>query len=607
MEITSANYLTLTQGKSIRSAESSTSSPATALTSQTPATQVTLSETARSTSAAEEKAINESLSVYQGNYRNLAVTDADKSARIDAILNRLSENEQTALIDNNTMLLDEDFILLAEELNDDELRQFVAVSSALQTTPLVETGSQGLLYSGTAEVENLINTLSNMDADTRSRVLDKAEGYAEQVAKRPPSPLTYDAQSIGNVLSNGATANDLFNLNRAISGSEDVNAMLDQLEQFDGHQQTQLMGLLRRDNTLGTQMMDQLEGRDPAAQSAILDFMSELDTSRTFQMKYDATGATRAVLDFDNNGTEVIAGMMEDTASLLENYRFDDEQLEQMGNQLQNLERSDQRAYLAITKTGLETLLGDVTSQGKQIDMSQHEDALATIDDLRNNAQARDLVFRSRMGEESIVNGTRYYEQKSLGEARHDVEAVVRLLTTDVWLNNQLDDSSAHDAQSNRLTSLLTDMDADQRDQLVQDLNRLGQDVHPMTELSDAALKDTYGAFFNRTTSIANVDDLSALAEAEEKTQPALRESFWQATEIAGERVDDVLKILDENGPEIRDQLILTLAEQASLTESGQKTRDDVDGELRKLINYFKEDYSSDEKLRFLDQAFGTP
>lgn len=603
MDITSTNYLSQPQTTSSRSSESSKTNPATVLTSNT---SVTISDGSRTASAAEETAINESIKIYKGSFRSGAVLDPEKNARIDAILSRLSENEQAALIDNTTMLLDDKFIQLAEELNDDELRQFVAISSALQTIPLVESPNNGLAYSGTKEVSRLVENLTQLDSETRSRVLDKAEGYAEKVVKRPPSPLTYDAQSIGNYLSDGATAKDLFNLNNAIAGSDDVNGMLDQLEQFDEHQQTQLLGLLRRDITLGTQMMEQLEGRDPAAQNAILDFMSELDTTRKYHMKYDATGATRSVLDFDNNGYEVVVGMMEDMTSLLENYRFDDKQLAQMGNQLQQMDRSDQRTYLAITQTGFETLLGDVTSQGKQVDLSQHEEAFETIDDLRNNAQARDLVFRSRMGEESIVDGTRYYEQKSLGEANHDVEAMVRFLATDAWLNNRIEDSSAHQVQTERLTSLLIDMGAEQRDQLVQDLNRLGQDVHPMTELSDAALKETYDAFFDRTTTIANVDDLSALAEAEEKTQPALRESFWQATELAGERVDDVLKILDENGPDIREQLILTLADQAALTESGQKTRDEVDQELRKLISYFKEDYSSDDKLRYLDRAFAT-
>ncbi len=611
MEITSANYLSLSQRTSTRPAESREFEQA---ETQTPQSQklssdgkVALPEGARAATEAEEASINEFIRVYTGTYRSGAIHDSDKSERLDAILNRLSRNEQAALIDNNTMLLDDTFIQLAEELSDEELRQFVAISSALQTIPLVESAKHDRAYSGVTEVSNLVKSLSKMDADTRTRVLDKAEGYAEKVVRRPSSMLTYDAQGLGHYLSDGATANDLFNFNNAISGSDDINGMLDQLEQFDELQQKQMLGVLRRDNELGTKLMDQLEGRDSAAQDAILEFMTELDLTRKHHMKYDSTGATRSLLGFDNNGYSVVVGMMEDTVSLLESYHFDDEQLKQMGDQLLQMDRSNQRAYLAITKTGFETLLGAAESLTEQIDLSQHEEAFETIDSLRNNLQARELVFKSRMGEESIHDGQRFHVQKTLGEANHDVEAMVRFLTTDAWLNNKLDDSSAHQAQTERLTSMLSDMGAEQRDQLVLDFNYLGQAVHPMARLSDSALKEAYGAFFDRTTSIANVDDLSALAEAEAETQPELRESFWQATELAGERIDDLLKVLDENGPSIREQIIVTLAEQASLTESKVKTRDEVDQELNKLINYFKDEHSNEAKLKYLEQAFKSP
>lgn len=608
MEITSANYLDLSQRASTRPAESGEPKQAETQTPRnhqlSPDGKVTLPEGTRAAQEAEEASNNKFLRVYTGTYRSGAIHDPDKSARLDAILNQLSKNEQAALIDNNTMLFNDKFLQLAEELSGEELRQFVAISSALQTSPLVGGGSNGRAYSGTKEVVNLVNSLAGMDAETRTRVLDKAEGYAEKVVKTPPSKSTYDAQDIWNYISAAGTANDLFNLNVAISGSDDANGMLDKLEQFDELQQKQLLGLLRRDAELGNKMMDQLEGRDSAAQNAILDFVTELDVARKDYINYSPLGVTRLTLDFDNTGYSVLVGMMEDTVSLLENYRFDDAQLKQMGEQLQQMERSDQRAYLAISKTGFETLLGDPASGTEQIDLSEHEEVFEQINSLRNDLQVRELVFKSRLGEESTHEGKRLYGLKTLGEANHDVEEVVRFLTTDAWLNNKLDESSAHQAQTARLTSMLSDMGAEQRDQLVQDLNRLGQKEHPMTLLSDSALQETYGAFFDRTTSIANVDDLNALAKAEEETQPALRESFWQATELAGEKVDDLLKILDENGPAIREQVILTLAEQASLTESQEKTRDEVDQALNKLINYFGEDYTHAEKLNYLEQAF---
>lgn len=599
MEITSANSQALSQGLSLRSTGDKEAHQLDNLPNHKPVTD------GNSTTAEVEKASNDPfIKVYTGTYRSGAVNDPVKSERIDNILDRLSKNEQAALIDNNTLLLDEKFLQLAEELSDDELRQFVAISSALQTAPLVGGDRSSRAYSGTGEVENLVNSLSGMDTTTRSRVLDKAEGYAENVIKRPPSKPVYEAQDIWNYVSAAGTANDLFNFNVVISESDDIDGVLDKLEQFDEHQQKQMLGVLRRDTELGNTLMDQLEGREASAQNAILDYMTELDLARKEYIKYNPLGDTRTKLDFDNSGHTVLVGMMEDTVSLLENYRFDDEQLKQMGEQLQQMERSDQRAYLVISKTGLETLLGDPASATEQIDLSQHEDAFETIDRLRNDLQVRELVFKSRVGEESIHDGERFYELKTLGEANHDVEEMVRFLTTDAWLNNKQEDSSAHKAQTTRLTNKLSEMGADQRDQLIQDLNNLGQEEYAVTAFSESALKTTYGAFFDRTTSIANVDDLNALAEAEAETPPALRESFWQATELAGDRVDDLLSVLEESTPELREQLIVTLAEQSALTESEEKTRDEVDQDLGKLIHYLKEDHNQEDKLSYLERVF---
>lgn len=595
MEITSANYHLLSLGSTPRTAEGA----------QAESKQVSRSQDSSQATQGSDSTPNDPfLKVYTGNYRSGAVDDPEKSARLDSILNRLSQNEQAALIDNNTLLLDDKFLQLAEELSDDELRQFVAISSALQTAPLVGGDQSSRAYSGTQQVENLVNSLSAMDSATRSRVLDKAEGYAEKVVKAPPSQPTYAAQDIWNYMSAAATANDLFNFNAVISKSDDINATLDQLEQFDETQQKQLLGVLRRDIELGSTLMDQLEERDSAAQNAILNYMTELDISRKELVKYDPLGKTSSVLDFDNNGYSVVVGMMEDTVSLLENYHFDDEQLQQMGEQLQQMDRSDQRAYLAISKTGFETLLGDVDRAGKQINMSEHEAVFETIDSLRQDDQVRELVFRSRMGEESIHDGRRFYEQKSLGEANHDVEEMVRFLTTDAWLTEQVDDRSADQIQTTRLTHKLLEMGAEQRDQLIQDLNHLGQEEHPMAELSVEALKEVYGGFFDRTTTIAHVDDLNELAAVEAETRPELRESFWQATELAGERVDQLLQVLEHNPPAISDQVIQGLAEQKALIQSDERTRAEVEKDLNKLLNYFSEEHSNQEKLDYLSGAF---
>lgn len=605
MEISSANTLIYSQSHTQRSAESREASPARSQTDQpTSSKNAAVPNSTLPAHEGQEVSDDQFIRVYTGNYRSGAIHDPEKSAPLDAILERLSENEQAALIDNNTMLLDEEFMQLAEELSDDELRQFVAISSALQTPPLTGGQQTDRAYSATKEVSNLIHNLSAMDAETRTRVLDKAEGYAENVIKRPPSKPVYEAQDIWNYMNAAGTATKLTNFTAAITQSDDVNAMLDQLETFDEAQQNQLLGVLRRDIELGSQLMDQLEERDKAAQDAVLDYMEELDYAHRDLIKYNTYGDPKASLGFDNSGHTVLNTMMEDTVALLANYQFSDEQLQQMGEQLQQMERGDQRAYLAMTTTGLETLLGDPAEAGKQIDLSEHEEIFETVDTLRNDAQMRELVFKSRMGEESIHDGERRYAIKSLGEANRDVEGMVRFLTTDAWLNDKVEDSSAKQGQTSHLSFKLLEMGADQRDQLVHDLNSLGQDDHALSGFTDSALQEIYGDFFDRTTTIANVTDLEALSEAEQKTSPALRESFWQATEIAGSKAGDLLELLDNSQPEIRNQVITTLAEQATMTEAGEKSRDDVQQELGSLINYFKEQHTETDKLSYLKQAF---
>ncbi|WP_027857671.1 hypothetical protein [Marinobacterium jannaschii] len=613
MQITSANYLTLSQGSSTtRPAESGTPNQA---ESKTPINhklsadgKMSLLEDTLKAKESDAEASRRVAENFDGKFRYRPSEDPERDARLDSILNRLSsEEEKSALYDIFVRSREDSeaaFFQLTEELSDEELRELVSVGTALLTVPFHGFDGEPRDYRGKNEAAKLINNLSDMDSDTRSRVLEKAADYAAKVPKTPVHPLTYSPLDGLDRINAKIAATSVFDLNTAINNSDDVNAMLDKLEQFEEPQQKKLLGLLRTDVELGDRMMEVLKDNNSEAHNAMLDYVVELNNIRGSKVDYDPLYETPQSLDFDNNGKGVLAGMVEDTVSLLEDYSFDDAQLTQMAEQLQQLDRSDQRAYLAISKTGFETLLGKPEGLAEPIDMSQHEEAVETVDSLRNNLLVRELVFESRMGEESIVEGERRYELKNLGEANRDMEEITRFLVTDAWLNNKIEDSSAHQAQTQRLIGKLSGMGAEQRDELVQDLNRQGQEQHPMAQLSAPALQETYGAFFDRTTSIANVDDLNALAEAEEETPPELRESFWQATELSGEKVDDLIAILDDNGPALREQIIVTLAEQASLTEAGEKDRDDVVEELEDLISYFSKDHTEKEKQVYLEHAF---
>lgn len=591
MDVTSTSHLAFAQGKPARTAGSA--APNQPSTGHPPLP--------KSDQKVEEGSGGQFIKVYTGNYSSGAIHDPEKSERIDTMLNRLSKNEQAALIDNNTLLFDDNFLQMAQELSDEELSQFVAISSAMQTPPLAGGSRNGRAYSSALHVNEFVNNLVAMDAETRTRVLDKAAGYAEKVAKSPPAEPVYEMQDIWNRLSASASADNLFNFGAAITGSDDVNGMLDKLEQFEEPQQKQLLGLIRRDSQLGDRMIKQLEGRDSPAQNAILGYLSELNATRTEPVDYSTYGDAKAVLDFDNNGQSVLIGMMEDTASLLESYLFDDAQLQQMGEQLKHMEVSDQRAYLAISKAGFETLLGSPANNAEQIDLEKHAAAFEKVDSLRSDDYVRELVFKSRMGEEDTDSGVRMYQIKPLSEGERDASQMVELLVTDAWLSDQLDDGQSH---TSSLASTLSVMGAQQRDQLVQDLNRNVSQAPPLTALSGAAVQENYGAFFERTSAIANVDDFKLLAKVAEDVQPELRDSFWKAVDLAGERADNLLQMLDENSLAIREQVTVEMAAQASLIEEEQKTQGEVGTQVDQLLDYFKEEHSDKEKQQYLVTAF---
>ncbi|WP_051560439.1 hypothetical protein [Marinobacterium jannaschii] len=573
------------------------------------ADKVVLSEAARQAGHSEPLPEVAPHKAFIGNDTVLIQPESETTQRMEAILNRLSEDEQKDLIDSK-LLTEDKFLQLAEELSDEELKQFVAITTALETPPK-RNGFNPIMPGGHQETLSLVDRLSAMDQSTRSRVLEKADGYADKVYKPAPSS-SYQPDGTFAFLQPSESANDLHNLIGAVGRSDDVDGMLDQLELFEESDQSSLLGLLHADIGLGGRMMDQLEGRNKESQSAVLDFVSQISSNISGYAPelQTTTGATSpgerafALLGHDNGSSQVAFGMIEDTVSLMENYRFDDAQLKQMGDQLRHMERGDQRAYLAITETGLDNLLGGNEGKGAQIDLSEHEEVFEQIDSLRNDRQVRQLVFESRMGQEELIDGRRFYELKGQGESERDQQQMIKFLTTDAWLNREVDNSSAHDSQTRRLTSQLSELGAEQRDQLVESLNRLAQSEHPMAELSEPALEEVYGAFFDRTTSIANTDDLGALLNAEADTQQALRESFWQATELAGEQVDDLVKLLDNSAPELREQIIITLSEESALIDAKEKDRDSSEEELSKLISYFEKDHTEAEKQRYLEGAF---
>ncbi len=562
------------------------------LKSTLPAQAMSLSGTDRGNQDSTADSVTFSRSEKAGGLALVHVyLEGDKNLdRIKAVFEGLDEDQQQRLVDTG-IFNKESFLDVAEQLSEEELGKLLNTIDALQTPPQL----RGVRTDSGASAQtaiDFIDAIAGMDEQSRSRVLDKADALASKVAPYA-EPDTYQPE-MGPARYKGSTsANDLHNFAFAIAGTEDANQMLDSLESFDEQQQSHLLTALGANVDQGTQLMDNLADRSKASQDSVLKFMSGLmEESRKVYDAYDAHKGTQGVvwtsIDFDNVSSA--PELIDNTLALLENYTFSDEQLLQMTDQLNAMDRSDQRAYLTITTTGLDHLLGGTAEN--PVSLNEHKDALETIDGLRNSDTVRDLVFKSRLGGETGT-GEHLYELQDASSAQRDQQQMVQFLATDAWL---------HPEDASRATTLASKLDqlgTDQRDTFTRMLETDSSSQGPLTQQSETELQQ-YESFLNRTNSLVSADDASALFAAEASVNPELREGFWQATALAGDNVDELADTLLENSPDIRQQIIETLAMDASQVTGGEQNLEDAHNGLKELLDYFGETHTVDQKQQYL-------
>lgn len=68
-------------------------------------------------------------------------------------------------------------------------------------------------------------------------------------------------------------------------------------------------------------------------------------------------GWSGSILGIYANSIEVVVDMMDTFSSLVKNYLFTEEQISDMASDISVLDNENQRTYLEITETGLNTLL----------------------------------------------------------------------------------------------------------------------------------------------------------------------------------------------------------------------------------------------------------
>lgn len=417
---------------------------------------------------------------FYGNQTTLLVDSDEDADQIASILNRITEDQQKSLIDSN-VLLDDEFVKLVGELDDEELSELTDTLDGLSTLPRLSAPflQENNYYNFLNPAEDFLNILISSDTQTRSQLLEQSSLYAGKVAK-PGENYTYG--SAGAMYST-ASANDLHNFAFILNQMEDIDPFLGKLMAFDEAEQSELLHVFSMDIELGERLLDNLEDKDKDLQRELLNFLGGVAESSSFLSSSSLWPTSEkniqnsgTVLTKDNNARDITRGMIEGMFSLLEDYQFSDEQLLDMGKALNSMDRSNQRAYLDITTTGLEHLLKDEDS--KPLDISEHVDVLDAIETLRSDANVRDLVFKSRVGEkrDDEHEGTHqriiFYTHKTLQNSRQDMKSTIELLASHALLNNtsgsEDDDNSTIDFAKN-----LNQMPAGDRDDIVRQLYQM--------------------------------------------------------------------------------------------------------------------------------------
>ena len=514
------------------------------------------------------------------------------------------EQEQY-LLEVEGLFESESFLQLKEALNSKEMAKLENVIRGLRVPPKMAEyyGESGSTFRG----QKLVDALAAMDESTRSRVLEKADTYADRVT-RPVESNTYTAAGIKDRMNPSASVNDLHSFATAVANSSDVNLMMDKVERFDEEYQSTLLRVLR-DEEMGHTLMDQLQDRDEIAQSSVLNLIAGLADSATSVISerafhYYDNGGTHlqesATLDYDNNAVATVWDMIGDTVELMGNYQFSDEQLQDMTGQLSVLERSDQRAYLEITRIGLEHIMG--SDNPEPVDMTEQEEVLTTLDALRDNNQVRDLVFKTRMGSEHNVDRTSFYDVKDDGGAQ-DQRATIEMLVTDAWMVQQNGDGDI-EARAGHIATQLLQLEAGERDAFIHNLNGEVDIDQPLSRLSADATKEL-AAFSSRTNVIVDTADLDKLLGLEASVERSRQDGFWHAVDLADESANKLVDTLSKQSPELQREASHTLAAEAEKVLHGQQEPERFKAQLLELLDAFTKTDSVEEKLGYLEEHFG--
>ena len=519
----------------------------------------------------------------------------ERNERIENVLGRVTKEQRQSLI-NTEMILDENFLSLAESLDDTALGQLASSIHKMQTPATVHMApNYGLATARLAK--EFVADLTAMSSDTQLRVLERAAGYAEQVISRP-TESTYNASGTLPFAQPSPSANNLYNFVSAVHKTADPDAMLDSLQPFTESQQETLLLIYAADNQLGQDVVEGLTDRSEQTADSFLNYLGGLAEKARPGFEYGFNKPVgyeepdRANIDYDNDMLWVVKDMLDTTMSLISDYQFSDEQLSAMTDKLSYMETTHQRSYLEITKTGLETLVGD---EAETLQLEDNPEIIETLDQLRDNHSTREGIALSRMGDDTGDPKSRY-EVKDDYESKRDQKNMIRLMVTDAWLNKD------NISRSTALNTTFTELNAEQRDQLVQDVNQLNPAEVPLALQDSEELNQQFSRFLTRTNTLAETDNPAALLQAEAQQPGEQKETFWQVAEFAGDQVDALVGVLLTSSEAVGTQLLENLSSSADSVQAGETGALQARTELVETLSFFSEPHPEEEQLEYLQK-----
>jgi len=499
----------------------------------------------------------------EGKNTILILDDSLKSERMLKVYNRLPSADQELLLDTN-LISDDDFLDLADQLDDTQLAEYMSVAQALQKAPALNSISGVFISSQTLDI--FTQKLLDLEPPGREQVLAQGKIHAAKVPVTDPDQI-YTRQALQGSHSDTA-GHDIRNFVLAVNNSTDVPAMIEDLQLFSPAQQSDLLAILPYEE-VADRVMEQL-GEMPevlvdSALSFFADTVQKLDSSSPLLARESDLKGVSTILNFDNNSSQTRFNMLEQSLSLMENYDFGEQQLGDMLTAVQGLDVSNQRAYLEITERGLDLLAGGSQSSEK-VDLQDNVAVIQAIEEVRSSSFARDLVFKARMGESHTSDsGTQFYAIKAQGKV--DQGNSIDLLVGSAFV--QINAASTSDSQYQKGTANLAEkllkLGADERDQLSGQVSGELDGQGPLDQIEKQQLTDQLAGFSQRASALASTEDIDTLLLAQQQvdqhSEGHSSDDFWQAADAAAENVDQYAELLLQNNAQLQQQMISLLTD----------------------------------------------